>query len=69
MTPDLESNIPMPRPQTKWTPIVQSMKKGDSFLVERSEQRMCALKCGLRLGIRLASRKINNGGFRVWRVK
>lgn len=73
----IEKNIPIPRHvrQSRWRPLVKSLKVGDSFLMEKylrpgeDEQKMFhnCQTAATRMGVRLIYRRTEDG-FRVWRV-
>lgn len=53
---------------SKWTFLTQ-LKVGDSFVVESAGERTIGVATGKRLGMTVTSRKLERGGYRIWRVK
>lgn len=64
----IESGIPLPR-RYEWAKIFQSMKIGDSFLVDSNAQAQSAAVSAARFGMKLCTRRQEDGKTRVWRIE
>ena len=68
----IERNVPIPRrykSRNEYPTILGSMKVGESFVLETDSQRQGFLSAAKRYGFSITSRKIDGGGYRVWRVE
>lgn len=64
----IEKNIPVPPAGRSKIEIINDMDIGDSVLCETYEQAM-SLRDALRYrGLKYTTRKIENEGWRVWRL-
>ena len=64
----IEKNIPVPPARRSKIEIVSDMNIGDSVLCDTYEQAM-SLRDALRYrGLKYTTRKIENEGWRVWRL-
>ena len=65
----IEKNIPVPPARRSKIKIVSDMNIGDSVLCDTYEQAM-SLRDALRYrGLKYTTRKIENQGWRVWRLE
>ena len=65
----IEKNIPVPPAGRSKIEIINDMEIGDSVLCETYEQAM-SLRDALRYrGLKYTTRKIENEGWRVWRLE
>jgi hypothetical protein len=64
----IEKNVPVPPAGRSKIEIINDMEIGDSVLCETYEQAM-SLRDALRYrGLKYTTRKIENQGWRVWRL-
>jgi hypothetical protein len=64
----IEKNVPVPPAGRSKIEIINDMEIGDSVLCETYEQAM-SLRDALRYrGLKYTTRKIENEGWRVWRL-
>lgn len=65
----IEKNVPVPPAGRSKIEIINDMEIGDSVLCETYEQAM-SLRDALRYrGLKYTTRKIENQGWRVWRLE
>jgi len=65
----IEHGIPTPaRFEAHWKIILDSMKPGDSFVVQESAHRKQVLRCSQHWGIEVTTAKLNGTGFRIWKL-
>lgn len=67
----IESGIPIP-PKGTWgycQNILRQMAINDSFLVQTVRERTAFMSAAARYKIKVTTRKLEQGGFRIWRVK
>lgn len=68
--PTIEKNIPIPHPRSvvrgSKQEFLSKMEIGDSFRVEDERERQTWVTH--QGHVRLISRKLNNGGIRIWRT-
>ena len=70
-------NIPIPprkkralmRYNSKWSAFAERLKIGDSFLVANPGEASSLRSCLEKRGMKIASRTVEKGKTRVWRVK
>jgi hypothetical protein len=65
----IEKNVPIPPAGRSKIEIINDMEIGDSVLCETYEQAM-SLRDALRYrGLKYTTRKMDQGGWRVWRLE
>lgn len=74
MNPTIDKTVPLPvgprlGPLTKWVKVAYQMEPGDSVLLDTDKARICLLRRLKAMGVGYTSRKLEEGGFRVWRLK
>jgi len=75
---EIERDVPIPKGRRPGPPKIypiQEMEIGDSFLIPNEDVRgrksvtQFVVPQAKRYGYRLTTRKLSDGGFRVWRVE
>lgn len=52
-----------------WAILFEKMEKGDSFRLETATLVRSALMAARRLGVKVTSRKMEKGGWMVWKLE
>lgn len=68
--PKIMTGVPVPKDRGFGRhSFLRDLSVGDSFVVSEIAQRDMVLRFQKTYGIKLTTRKIDGGGYRIWRVK
>lgn len=68
----IEKDVPIPKPKAAfgvWPEILKQMNIGDSFAVDDDPNSTNVRRAAKGMGMKVAVRKLEKGGWRVWRVE